>query len=93
MVVGNVATVDSTSIRRNPVCCDWRSFGLGQEVMTHYTRDQLLAQRGDKKTNHILHLILSVFSAGLWVPLWIMITIINAMHRGEIDRELGKCEK
>ena len=28
-------------------------------------------------TNHLLHLLLSVLSAGLWVPIWIITTIRN----------------
>lgn len=28
-------------------------------------------------TSHILHLLLSVISAGLWVPVWIVVAISN----------------
>ena len=31
-----------------------------------------------KRTNHILHLLLSIFTAGLWIPVWIIIAIANA---------------
>lgn len=34
---------------------------------------------GEKQTpNHILHLILTVISAGLWVVVWIIIAAISA---------------
>ncbi len=28
-----------------------------------------------KGTNHILHLLISVFTAGLWIPVWFLHTI------------------
>jgi hypothetical protein len=31
-----------------------------------------------KKTNHVLHLILTLISCGLWAPVWIVMAIINA---------------
>lgn len=31
-----------------------------------------------KPTNHILHLLLSVFTFGLWIPVWIIVAIVNA---------------
>jgi len=27
--------------------------------------------------NHLLHLLLSVFSAGLWLPVWLFISVIR----------------
>lgn len=29
-------------------------------------------------TNHILHLILSVITFGLWIPVWIIVSIVNS---------------
>lgn len=31
--------------------------------------------RQHKPTNHILHLLLSIFTAGLWLPVWIVVTM------------------
>ena len=50
----------------------------------------LAAKRNDYKTMHVLHLLLSVISMGLWVPFWILVAISNAIERGKIDRKLGK---
>lgn len=33
------------------------------------------------KTNHILHLILSIISAGFWIPVWFIIALNNAIER------------
>jgi len=32
------------------------------------------------KTNHILHLILTIVLGGLWIPVWLIITMVN-QHR------------
>lgn len=33
-----------------------------------------------KKTNHILHLLLSIVTSGLWIPVWILITISDGAY-------------
>lgn len=43
-------------------------------------------------TSHVLHLILSIISMGIWVPVWILVTISNATERSSIIRELNKAE-
>ena len=50
----------------------------------------LVSRRDDYKTSHVLHLLLSVFTLGIWVPVWIIVTMSNAIERKKIDRELGK---
>lgn len=29
-------------------------------------------------TNHLLHLVLTLLTCGLWIPVWIIVAIINA---------------
>lgn len=53
---------------------------------------KLLAKRADYRTSHILHLLLSVVTAGLWLPVWVLVAVSNGMERGKIDRELAKAE-
>lgn len=31
-----------------------------------------------KPTNHVLHLLLSIITVGLWIPVWIIVSISNA---------------
>jgi hypothetical protein len=38
------------------------------------------------KTSHILHLLLSVVTGGLWVPVWILVTVSDAIERGKVER-------
>ena len=33
------------------------------------------------KTNHILHLIISLLTAGAWIPVWIIISMVNSSRR------------
>ena len=35
----------------------------------------VLAQPPHKRVNHALHLILSVFTLGLWLPVWLIVAI------------------
>lgn len=41
---------------------------------------QVLLQQLGKKTNHILHLLLSVCTLGFWIPVWIIISINNNLE-------------
>lgn len=37
--------------------------------------------KSPKQTNHVLHLILSVLTCGLWLPVWAIVWWINTMSR------------
>lgn len=41
---------------------------------------QVLLQQLGKKTNHILHFLISFFTGGLWVPVWVLVTISNNLE-------------
>lgn len=34
-----------------------------------------------KKTNHVLHLLLSIVTLGVWIPVWIVIAVVNSMRK------------
>jgi len=53
--------------------------------------DKLVLLNQKPKTNHILHLLISVFTAGTWVPVWILIALINQQRSANIDRKIRKC--
>ena len=50
----------------------------------------------NNKTNHILHLVLTILTGGLWVIVWLFIGISNSNKRDdamdEIDRMLDYSE-
>jgi len=41
-----------------------------------HCQKQVMAQ--GNKPNHILHLLLTVLSFGLWIPIWLLLTIMSA---------------
>lgn len=34
-----------------------------------------------KKPNHILHLLLTVFTLGLWLPVWLIVAMVSGEKR------------
>lgn len=57
------------------------------ERMQH---DALKAQlKQPYQTSHILHLLLTVFTGGLWVVIWIYKGVTNSTKRDEIDARYG----
>ena len=48
----------------------------------------LIAKRSDHRTAHLLHLVLSVVTVGIWVPVWILVTLSHGIERRKIDRKL-----
>jgi hypothetical protein len=54
--------------------------------------ERLLAMRQQYQTSHILHLLLSIISFGLWIPVWLLVALSNGIERGKIDRKLDRLE-
>lgn len=48
----------------------------------------LETQISNINTNHALHLILSLAIAGLWIPMWIMITLSNNSQKKQKSKKL-----
>lgn len=46
----------------------------------------------DTKTNHILHLLLTLVSMGFWLPLWIVFALGNANQRQKLKARQSKLE-
>ena len=61
--------------------------------MANESRDQLIAQRNDLQTSHVLHLLLSVLTGGLWIIAWVTIGLGNANQRRIIDGDLKRLAK
>jgi hypothetical protein len=41
----------------------------------------VVVARDPYATNHILHLLLTVFTFGLWAPVWLLVTVVNNSNR------------
>jgi len=57
-----------------------------QEIEFEITN--LKTKIGSTKVNHILHLLLSILTAGIWIIAWIFITISASMERGGYEKSL-----
>lgn len=44
------------------------------------------------RTSHILHLILSIITVGIWIPIWVLITLNNGLERIRCERRIDKIE-
>lgn len=52
--------------------------------------DQLfLLANQKKKTNHVLHLILSICTGGLWIIVWGLVSSSNNRHNNAIDKKMN----
>lgn len=49
-----------------------------------------LLETQKKKTNHILHLILTVLTCGLWLLVWGLVMKSNDSHNKKISKEMGQ---
>lgn len=58
--------------------------------MPNTNKDILLAKYNSYRTNHILHLILSILTGGLWVVIWILCGISNSIERKKIESKINK---
>jgi hypothetical protein len=52
--------------------------------------DLELLENKSVSTNHILHLLLSLVTVGLWIPFWIAITIGNIWENRSIENKIQK---
>ena len=46
-----------------------------------------------KKTSHVLHLLLSIITVGIWIIIWVLVTISNSSENAKIDRQIKKGKK
>ncbi|MEJ2610244.1 MAG: zinc-ribbon domain-containing protein [Candidatus Thiodiazotropha sp.] len=43
-----------------------------------------------KKTSHVLHLLLSIITAGLWLIIWFIVALSNSKENSKIDDQICK---
>ena len=43
-------------------------------------------------TNHILHLLLTVFTLGLWAPVWLIVAVVNNNNRAKALRAAAELQ-
>jgi hypothetical protein len=57
-----------------------RLVGLGYRVEAAPVPGQVVMVRG-RRANHVLHLLLSVVTVGLWLPVWLLVGLGAREHR------------
>jgi uncharacterized membrane protein YvbJ len=59
-----------------------------------YTDQEVSVMLSKKKnTSHILHLLLSLVTAGIWIIMWLLIAISNSSVNSKIDATIKKGKK
>ncbi|MHB2246694.1 hypothetical protein ACX64O_07430 [Pseudomonas fitomaticsae] len=43
-----------------------------------------------KKTNHILHVIMTVLTGGLWLIVWLVVASSNQGHNKKLDKQINQ---
>ena len=54
-----------------------------------YTHIAYLESR-KPKTNHILHLLLTLVTGGIWIVVWVFAAASNKFKRQSLDREIKR---
>lgn len=68
-----------------------RQWAIRGNKMNQYKALNLISKR--KNTSHVLHLLLSIITGGLWIFVWIICALSNSIENRKIDRaieELGE---
>jgi len=55
------------------------------DTLEHLQRDALIRAAGPQ-TWHIMHIILALLSVGIWIPIWLIVTISNHRERERLVR-------
>ena len=55
----------------------WTEARVAQPVAMVNTQ-QVTVQAQPKRVNHVLHLILTILTCGLWLPVWILVSMAKA---------------
>lgn len=58
---------------------------VAEGMRVEYKGDQRAVLVYGKRPNHILHLLLSVVTLGLWIPVWIIIAIAGGEQRQAVS--------
>lgn len=45
------------------------------------------------RTSHVLHLLLSLLTLGLWIPVWMLAGLSNAVERSRAEAAIGRIER
>jgi predicted XRE-type DNA-binding protein len=65
--------------------------GITQPTISDQEVQVMLSKK--KKTSHLLHLVLSLLTVGVWVLIWFIVALSNHMENAGIDRKIAAGKK
>ncbi|GAB5449932.1 MAG: hypothetical protein Hals2KO_02600 [Halioglobus sp.] len=74
-----------------PMAKDQTGLKPGYLAYTEQEVQVLLSKK--RKTSHVLHLILSLLTAGIWVIVWVLVAANNGTENARIDKKIAKGKK
>lgn len=74
-----------------PIEADTTTNKRGRVPYTDQEVAVLLSKK--KKTNHVLHLLLSIITAGIWLIIWLIVAASNGSENKKIDKMIAKGKK
>lgn len=59
-----------------PEVAQWLARNGGYPMMQQQ-QQAVVVQGNEKRTSHAFHLIMSLITFGLWIPVWVLVWLIN----------------
>ena len=77
----------------HPTFITYRGYMDKKELKSHKRKiktdiENMQAKLATLKTNHILHLILSIITAGLWLVVWLLVSHFNTRGRITLEKKI-----
>lgn len=63
------------------------------DTVPHTDQEVAILLSKKKKTNHLLHLLLSIVTGGFWIIIWLLVAISNSSENKKIDRQIQNGKK
>jgi hypothetical protein len=80
--------------RGHPQAAERISKELPSGSRVPYTDQEVAVMLSRKtKTSHVLHFFLSLITLGLWLPVWLLVGILNSIGNDRIDIKVANGKK
>lgn len=63
------------------------------DIVPYTDQEVLVMLSKKKKTSHVLHLLLSIVTAGIWLFVWLIVIASNRSENKSIDKKIAKGKK
>lgn len=69
---------------------DPQSSVTGRAAVPYSDQEVAVMLSQKKQTSHILHLLLSIITGGLWLIVWLLVASSNSSHNKRIEKRILK---